>query len=160
MIKFNGGYKGEHESYVIGFGLSDDNLRLLPQDRPIHVRSEELRLPNPGADFIMVYAKDEEEIRKIVSALSEKVGYEDDQQIAIGHIMESFYVATLSMHQSDRILYVIVFDDTSMSHLRDEKILEFRVRYPDSKSLPISFILYCGKTEENMYNKFREFGLI
>ncbi len=59
MIKFNG--RDENGRLLIGFGLSEMNLRKLRQGLPIHVHADEMGFVG---DVLIFYGKTEDDLTK------------------------------------------------------------------------------------------------
>jgi len=159
MITVSAGYKQEREAYVVGFGLSEDNLVELRKSRPIAVANDRVKLPPPGCDFVILAVKDREAIQNELDTILSRVPVMTDASVPVMYIDNSFYVAVLSKSDG-RILYVIILDDISYQKLRDKVFLTFRSRSVEGSTTSIEVIIFWGLTEAEMKQKFEERGLI
>ena len=140
MLKFSTGYDPKLEANRIVFVLSEGNLKLLTEKKPIFINGDELKLDN--SKFIIIWSANQSEISNEISLIIDKLGSKDQTVL---HIDNTFYV--LPLVRDEEILWIIGLDDVSFDKLRSNSVLHFRARGDFS---PIDLSIIWGETEEKM----------
>lgn len=161
MIKFSAGYIQSRQATVIGLGLVEHNLnRMLGDNDPIYVKGSDLDIPEPGADIMIVAAKDRAGVEKrITQAIESLVGQIADQRIKVMHVGNMFYLTILST-RSGKMLFLITLDDCSYRALKNNQMLSFRSRTVEGQTTSVEVAIFYGKTNAMIEDSFYRHGLI
>lgn len=165
MIKFNAGYVPLCQANVVGFGLSEGNIKkLLDDDSPIQVTSEQLEL-HRGSGFAMFIfaAKDEDQLKHRLTAhltKANRTGQKMQVAITVLRLDDGLvYLFPLNLGSS-RPVYVVGLVEKSFEVMRQKRMVTFRVRMNDPSTTNIQAIFFSGETEADMEEMFAGSGLI
>lgn len=148
MLKLSLGYSEDRQAHVVALGLSDGNLARLQKGQPIRVNCNDLELPSPGVDLLLIYANHREHLEHLLETMVTRLTGQDSGRI-VCLCLEGLYVTCLPQ-KSDRMLYIVGMDSVTYKLLRDKHHLRFRSRTVTGEMTNIEVVLFWGKTEEDL----------
>lgn len=158
MIKFNTGFSKERNAYLIGLGLTAENLKKLLQAKPIKIVGSEIGFETDDLNICLFGAKDENGIKRCLQEIAGHLQMPEDSKVTCLRIANRLYV--FPINKNEKMYYFVGLEENGVKDLKNRQTLTFRAVVTEGKGLSVELIIFFIESEEIMEEKLIAAGLV
>jgi len=158
MIKFNAGFVEKRNATLIGFGLTDDNLKKLIQGNPINIIGSDVGFTANELNICIFGAKNQKGIQSYIEKIAKHFKMPEDTSIQCFHLDKTLYF--FPVIHNKRQLYFVGIDEQGATELKNGCLASFRVRFIEGEGTNIEVLMFFTRSEDIIEEQFFAKGFI